>query len=225
MCGRFVRRESEGIAERFGAAVPAATQAALTARYNVAPTQDVPIVVADGGGAARTLAVARWGLEPRFRGADRAVLFNARAETLEEKASFRRLLPSRRCLVPADGFYEWERLGNKKLPWLYELQGGGLFAFAGLYDRWVDAEGREMTACAIITTTPNELVLPVHGRMPVILGREAEDAWLDPALTAPEALRPLLAPYPAAEMRRVAVSPAVNSGRIDAPHLLEPIAA
>ena len=224
MCGRFVRRETDTLAERFKAAVPAAVQPALTPRYNVAQTQDVPIVLAEDG-ASRTLALARWGLEPRFRGADRAVLFNARAETIGEKATFRRLLPSRRCLIPADGFYEWERLGSKKLPWLYELRDHGLFAFAGLYDRWTDPDGQELTACTIITTTPNELVLPVHGRMPVILTPAAEDAWLDPALTAPEALQPLLVPYPASAMRRVAVSPAVNSARLDAPHLLEPLAA
>lgn len=223
MCGRFVLKGAEEIPGRFAAVAPAAVQLALTPRYNVAPTQEVPIVVADAG--ERRVDLARWGLEPRFRGAASAVLFNARAETLLEKASFRRLVPTRRCLVPVDGFYEWERLGNRKLPWLYQVRDGELFAFAGLYDRWTDPEGREVTACTVITTTPNELVLPVHGRMPVILPREAEGAWLDPAATDPAALLPLLAPYPAGGMRRTAVSTAVNSTRVDAPHLLEPVAA
>lgn len=224
MCGRFVLKGAEKIPQRFGAAAPVAVQVALAARYNIAPTQQVPIVAATIAGERR-VDVARWGLEPRFRGADNAVLFNARAETLQEKVSFRRLLTTRRCLVPADGFYEWERVGNKKLPWLYDLRDGGLFAFAGLYDRWTDAEGQELTACAIITTTPNELVLPVHGRMPVILPREVEDLWLDPSATELEQVLAYLAPYPADQMRRTAVSTAVNSARVDAPHLVEPIAA
>jgi putative SOS response-associated peptidase YedK len=223
MCGRFVQQYAGDIPARFGASAPAATQLELTPRYNVAPTQQIPVVVEPDKGARR-VEPARWGLTPRF-GNTSLVLFNARVETLPEKASFRRLLPHRRCLVPADGFYEWEKVGGAKLPWLYRLKGAEPFAFAGLYDVWTEPDGREMTACTILTTAPNELVLPVHDRMPVILPRDLEDDWLDPDLDDPHGLLPLLGPYPAGAMERIAVSKLVNNSRLDDPRLIEPVAA
>ena len=226
MCGRFVQQHAIDIPARFGASVPAATQLELTPRYNVAPTQQIPVVVEPGKGERR-VEPARWGLTPRFgkQGNKALVLFNARVETLPEKASFRRLLPHRRCLVPADGFYEWEKVGGAKLPWLYRLKGAEPFAFAGLYDVWTEPDGREVTGCTILTTAPNELVLPVHDRMPVILPRDLEDEWLDPDLDDPEGLLPLLGPYPAGAMERIAVSKLVNNSRLDDPRLIEPVAA
>jgi putative SOS response-associated peptidase YedK len=223
MCGRFVQQYAVDIPARFGASAPAATQLELAPRYNVAPTQQIPVVVEPGKGE-RHVEPARWGLTPRF-GNKALVLFNARVETLPEKASFRRLLPHRRCLVPADGFYEWEKVGGAKLPWLYRLKGAEPFAFAGLYDVWTEPDGREVTGCTILTTAPNELVLPVHDRMPVILPRDLEDDWLDPDLDDPQGLLPLLGPYPAGAMERVAVSKLVNNSRLDDPRLIEPVAA
>ena len=228
MCGRFVQQHAVEIPARFGAAATPETQLALTARYNVAPTQQVPVVVEPEQGARR-VDLVRWGLTPRFgskgnKGNKALTLFNARAETLLEKASFRRLVPRQRCLIPADGFYEWEKVGGAKLPWLYRLKGGMLFAFAGLYDVWTEPDGGEVTACTVLTTAPNELVLPVHDRMPVILPRDLEDEWLNPDLTDPHHLLPLLGPYPAAEMERTAVSKLVNNSRLDDPRLIEPAA-
>ena len=224
MCGRFVQQNTVEIPRRFGAIATPEAQLALTPRYNVAPTQSIPVVLTAEGGERR-VELARWGLTPRH-GANKAfTLFNARAETLLERASFRRLLPRQRCLVPADGFYEWEQVGNAKLPWLYRLKDGETFAFAGLYDRWQAPDGRELTACTVVTTEPNELVLPVHNRMPVILPREDEAEWLSLSVAAPESLLPLLGPYPAGRMERIAVSTAVNSSRVDKPSLLQPVAA
>ena len=232
MCGRFVQQYAVDIPARFGASAPSATQLALVPRYNVAPTQQVPVVVEPERGERR-VELVRWGLTPRFgkggkggkRGDQAPTLFNARTETLLEKATFRRLVPQRRCLVPADGFYEWEKVGGSKLPWLYRLKGAQPFAFAGLYDVWTEPDGREVTACTILTTAPNELVLPVHDRMPVILPRDLEDEWLDPDLDDPEGLLPLLGPYPAGAMERIAVSKLVNNSRLDDPRLIEPVAA
>ncbi len=226
MCGRFVSQQAPEIPARFDAAVTPAVQLQLTPRYNVAPTQPVPVIVA-GAADGRRVELAQWGLTPKYapKGKGPIAIFNARSETVLEKAGFRRLLSGGRCLIPADGFYEWEKVGGAKLPWLYRLKDGGMFAFAGLYEHRTDAEGRELTACTVLTTAPNELVLPVHGRMPVILPREAEGDWLDPAITEPHELLPLLAPYPAGRMERVAVSKAVNSSRVDDPSLVQPVAA
>ncbi len=226
MCGRFVLQGTAALPERFDAAVTPMVQLQLTPRYNIAPTQPVAMVV-EGAADGRRLEPARWGLTPKYapKGKGAITIFNARSETLLEKAGFRRLLAGGRCLVPADGFYEWEKVGGAKLPWLYRLKGGETFAFAGLYDRWTDDEGRELNACTILTTQPNELVLPVHNRMPVILPREAEGEWLDPRVTEPGELLPLLAPYPAGRMEHVAVSRAVNNSRIDDPSLLQPVTA
>jgi putative SOS response-associated peptidase YedK len=198
----------------------------LTPRYNIAPGQAVAIIAEPLPGA-RQILPATWGLPPRRGGgAGRPTLiFNARAETLLARVGFRRMLAGQRCLIPADGFYLWERVGRGKFPWLYGLRDAGLFAFAGLCDRWADTAGREVVACTIITTAANELVLPVHDRMPAILPRAAEAAWLDPGQAELAAVLPYLAPYPAGQMARIAVSMAVNSGRIDDAQLILPYAA
>ena len=226
MCGRFVQQQAGVIPARFGASAPPVVEPLLRPRYNIAPAQAVAVVVEPQAGERQVIA-ATWGLPPRRTGGGGKafVMFNARAETLLERAGFRRLLPVGRCLVPSDGFYAWERVGQGKFPWLYRLREPGLFAFAGLCDRWQDAAGREVAACTIITTTANELVLPVHERMPVILPRAAEAAWLDPRQGDPRALLPLLAPYAAGQMARTAVATTVNSGRIDDPQLIRPFAA
>jgi len=221
MCGRYVvTTPGEVLAELF----ELDEKPHLAPRFNVAPTQEVAIVRRrDGGG--RELALVHWGLIP-FWARERAIgnkLINARAETLAEKPSFRDSFRKRRCLVPADGFYEWQRTDGRKQPWLLRLRGGQPFAFAGLWSSWSDrATDRTVESCTIVTTTPNELAATVHSRMPVILSREAHGAWLDPA-AEPGALTGLLAPYPAGEMEAYSVSTWVNSPAHDDPRCVEPL--
>ncbi len=222
MCGRFTLRGAEQLPLRFGATADAAVREALTPRFNVAPTQAIPVVVEEEDGG-RTLALAAWGLTPRRSGGKPFLAFNARAETLTERPLFRHLLPSSRCLIPGDGFIEWAKVGKARDPFFFGLAGGELFAFAGLLDRWTDADGRPHAACAIITTTPNPLVAGVHDRMPVLLPREAEGLWLDRGVTAVEAVLPLLAPYPEAGMATWALGRGINASKHDAAELLRPV--
>jgi putative SOS response-associated peptidase YedK len=187
-------------------------------RYNVAPTQDVPAVrPAKAGG--RELAMLRWGLIPAWAKDEDigARLINARGETAAELPSFRAAFRRRRCLVAADGFYEWRKAGKgPKQPFLVELADGRPFAFAGLWERWDKApDGRPLETCTIITTRANELLAPIHDRMPVILPPADYDAWLDVEGTGVEAAKALLRPYPAAAMAAHPVSPRVNNARND----------
>lgn len=221
MCGRYVLTAPGAVlAELF--ALPAPLE--LAARYNIAPTQAVPIVRLDPTGA-RELAFAQWGLVP-FWAKERAIgnrLINARAETLAEKPSFRDSFKKRRCLIPADGFYEWRKVEGGKQPYLLRLRGGAPFGFAGLWSSWKDREsGETLESCAIVTTRPNELAATVHDRMPVILPHERHATWLDTTETDPAPLSELLAPYPADEMEAFPVSRRVNNPRIDEPSLIEP---
>jgi putative SOS response-associated peptidase YedK len=203
------------VATRFHAG-PAPT---LRPRYNLAPQQEAPVVV-DGG--ARRLVVMKWGLVPSWS-KDAAAgyrMINARAETAPEKPSFRGPFRKQRGLIPADGFFEWKREGERKRPFALRLASREPFAMAGLWDRWRAADGAELLSFTILTTAANPLVSEVHDRMPVILPREAEEAWLDPK-SPPEALKPLLVPYPGA-MEAVPVSLAVNNPRNDGPEVLRP---
>jgi putative SOS response-associated peptidase YedK len=167
----------------------------------------------------------RWGLIPHWAKEAKvgARMINARAETLTERASFRPLLRTRRCLVPASGFYEWHP--TTKVPHYVHPKDADVFAFAGLHDVWRDPEGEEIASYTIITTTPNALLAPIHDRMPVILRPADQDAWLDPDETEPEPLLALLKPYPARAMVAYPVSRAVNSPRNDGPELLERVVA
>ena len=149
-------------------------------------------------------------------------MINARAETVAEKPSFRRALQKRRCLVLADGFYEWRKEGKKKTPMYITLKSHEPFGFAGLWETWKSPEGEAIHSCTLITTTPNALMESIHNRMPVILPRDAEAQWLDRAIEDPERLLPLLAPYSAADMDAYTVSLAVNSPRNDSPVCIEP---
>lgn len=224
VCGRFtssVRREA--LAERFGVAVPET----VSERYNVAPGQLV-LAIRGGENRGREAVELRWGLIPGWAKDTRIAykLINARAETLLEKSSYRTLIGRRRCLVVADGFYEW-RLGTdgRKQPIRFSRLDDGAFAFAGLWTAWNDREtGDLLESCTIVTTTPNELVAPVHDRMPVILPPELERLWLDPEVEAHEALS-FLRPYPATLMKALPASALVNSIRNDFPELLEAEAA
>lgn len=189
------------------------------ARYNVAPTQTLPVVVRH---SPNHIAMMRWGLIPSWA-KDLSVgnrMINARAETVAEKPAFRRPLRSQRCLVPATGFFEWKRGGTGKQPYFIHLKDESLFAFAGLYDHWHDPNGREVMSYTILTTEPNDLMRDIHNRMPVILDRDDEDLWLDRDISEPERLLPLLHPYPAGEMEAYPVSSSVNSPLHDAPDIL-----
>jgi putative SOS response-associated peptidase YedK len=150
-------------------------------------------------------------------------MINARGETLAEKPAFRVALRSRRCLVLADGFYEWQRLGARKQPFHFRLATGSPFAFAGLWERWAASEEQLVESCAIVTTAANELVQPVHERMPVILGTEARERWLAPGALSAEALSGLLLPYPAAMMSASAVGLRVNSPANDDAACIAPL--
>lgn len=198
-------------------------------RYNIAPTQPVAVLVRDQ--SERKIAMVRWGLIPSWA-KDSSIgnkMINARCETLTERPAFRRLLPSRRCLVLADGFYEWKKEAGKKAPQLIHLKNGSPFAFAGLWDSWIDkqepeTETRPTYSCTIITTHANELISPIHDRMPVILDEKAMEVWLDK--TAPiHDLTTLLKPYPSSLIDFYPVSTLVNSPRNESSQCIEPFHA
>ena len=219
MCGRFTLQQAEQLPLRFAATAAPEVAAALTPRYNIAPTLPIPIVVEERSGT-RQIELAHWGLTPHRATGKSFLAFNARAETVAERPLFRKLLPHSRCLIPGDGFIEWTKAGKARDPHFFGLADGQLFAFAGLLDRWTDGDGRPRAACTIITTAPNDLVGQVHDRMPVILPRDEEAAWLDPRLTELGDLLPLLAPYPAEGMTTWSLDRAINSSRADSPELL-----
>jgi putative SOS response-associated peptidase YedK len=220
MCGRYSLVPTENIAARFDSRQE---QFALLPRYNIAPSQSMPVVIRN---SPNRLVEMQWGLIPSWAKEPRVAFstINARAETVAKSPVFRGPFTSRRCLVPASGFYEWQRTSQGKQPYCIQLKEGGLFAFAGLYDIWRDRDGNELYSYTIITTTPNALVAPIHNRMPVILRRQDEDVWLDKA-AAPARLMSLLAPYDAAEMEAFGVSRAVNNPANEDAALVEPIEA
>jgi len=203
----------------------------LEPRYNIAPTQTVPVVrLADSG--RREIALLRWGLIPRWaRDASMAArMINARAETVTEKPAFRDAFAHRRCLMPADGFYEWRTEDGRKQPFRIGLKGGGAFAFAGLWESWTapqDADGavspgETVETVTIITTDANEKLRPIHDRMPVILPPEAYATWLDAHTPANDA-KALLRPFPADPMAFYRVSTHVNAVRNDDPDCIAPL--
>ena len=195
----------------------------LKSSYNVAPTQEVLTVV---GGESRRAGYMRWGLIPSWA-KDPSIgsrMINARAETVAEKPAFRTALRRRRCLVLADGFYEWQRVGRAKRPMRVVMRSGEPFAFAGLWETWRDPEGKIVPSCTIITTEANDLLRPIQGRMPVILSRDDEDFWLDGGESDPTALADVLKPYPADAMEAYEVSSLVNSYVNDGPEVIEPVA-
>ena len=218
MCGRYtLTSDIETVAQTFHAMN---TLAEGSPRYNIAPTQDIVAVMQDD---TRHLDLLRWGLIPAWAKEESigSKMINARAETLAEKPSFKRLLRGRRCLIVADGFYEWKAEGKgPKQPMYFSLQQHEPFAFAGLWDSWKNPDGVVLRTCTIITTEANELVTPVHNRMPVILPLQACDAWLDPALSDEHALLPLLKPYNAQDMLVRPVSRLVNDPKKEGPALL-----
>jgi putative SOS response-associated peptidase YedK len=210
MCGRFtLRTPLTDLSQQFlfdlGPAAVAAAEATLSRpRYNIAPTQEIAAVRLDTAGQ-RELSALHWGLVPSWaKDARRAAsMINARGETVAEKPAFRAAFARRRCLILADGFYEWKKVGKAKQPYCFRLTRDQPFAFAGLWETWrgpTGTEGPSLESCTIITTTANELCRELHERMPVILDPADYDRWLEPAATKNDLL-PLLAAYPVAEMK------------------------
>ncbi|HEX6972505.1 MAG TPA: SOS response-associated peptidase [Limnochordia bacterium] len=196
----------------------------LRPRYNIAPGQPVVAIRTDRSGA-RIAGLLRWGLVPSWA-KDPQIgyrMINARAETLAERPAFRAAYRQRRCLLPASGFYEWRRRGQKRQPYYFRLRKEPLFALAGLWEVWRGPDGQPLYSCTVVTTAANELVAPIHDRMPVILDREAAALWLEPGYDR-AALEQLIGPYPASAMERYAVSPAVNAPAHDGPDCIDPIA-
>jgi putative SOS response-associated peptidase YedK len=223
MCGRFSLALT---ADQLSLAFPwLDVPAGVEPRYNIAPTQPVATVANNN---RKELDFFRWGLVPSWA-KDAAIgnrMINARAETLAEKPSFRAAYRRRRCLILADGFYEWQAnpLDGAKTPYLVRLESGDPFAFAGLWEIWNASDGSLLLSCTIITTRPNELVAPIHKRMPVILPPEAYDRWLSAEEEPTERLQPLLGPYPAEEMIAYPVSRVVNNPANDIPECVIPVA-
>lgn len=192
-------------------------------RYNIAPTQQVAVILPQGENE-RALEYLRWGLIPSWAKDPKigSRMINARAETVAEKPSFRTALKKRRCLIIADGFYEWKTEGGKKVPMYIRLKSGEPFAFAGLWDVWQAPTGESLRTCTIITTAANETLGQFHHRMPVILPKENHDRWLDVNLHETAPLLELLNPYPADLMEAGPVSTKVNSAKNEGPELIEP---
>lgn len=221
MCGRYSLVASIAeLEDRFdfdGADV------AYSPSYNVAPTQGVLTVMVES--EARRAVCMRWGLIPSWarEASIGSRMINARAETVAEKPSFRTALRRRRCLVLADGFYEWRRTGAGKRPMRVTMVSGEPFAFAGLWDTWRNQLGEAVTSCTIITTGANDLLRPIHDRMPVILQRDREDLWLDHDVREPDVLREALTAYNPGAMKTYEVSTLVNSTSNDGPELSAPV--
>ena len=224
MCGRFtLATDLAQLEERFSFHT---ANRSFAPRYNIAPSQAVLAVIRDekDNRAGNRGGLLRWGLIPSWA-KDAEIgnrMINARAETVAEKPSFRRALQQRRCLILADGFYEWRQEGKKKIPTFITLASREPFAFAGLWETWRPPDGEVIHSCTIITTTPNTLMEVIHNRMPVILARESETAWLDRTITEPEKLLPLLVPYPETLMDAYEVALTVNSPKNDSPACIAP---
>jgi putative SOS response-associated peptidase YedK len=218
MCGRFTVRQVERLEPRFAFTTKEENP---RARFNLTPSQRVAVIF---NTSPHRLSTARWGLIPSWAADEKigASLALARADTVAVKPSFRSAFQWRRCLIPADGFYEWEQTGHGKMPHYFTRMDGDVFAFAGLWEEWTPPGGEPVRTCAIITCPANSVVAPVHARMPVILTQEQEHAWLD-AKTPSETLAKLLVPLPSALLRSHPVSPAVNNARRDDPSLVEPL--
>lgn len=221
MCGRFTQRSKLNLLlQQFS--LQDADWLPTDPRYNIAPSQEVVAVRTDSAGN-REAAQLRWGLIPSWADDPKIGyrMINARAETVASKPSFRTAFKRRRCLIPADGFYEWKKEGKAKQPYLIELDDGELFAFAGLWEGWGGDDRPNIESCTIITTEANELMSELHHRMPVILSPDDYQQWLDPANDDYDGLEKLLDPYPADQMQYRPVSRTVNNARNEGPDCIE----
>lgn len=220
MCGRFVLQSTAPlIAQEFHIQEPLFN---LKQSYNIAPSQNVYIVVNDGG---KKVTQCRWGFIP-FWSKDQSIgykMINARAETITTKRSFRSAFKKYRCLILADGFYEWRIKEKRKSPFFIRLKSGKPIGLAGIFNHWKSPEGEELCTCTIVTTAANELIQEIHHRMPVIIPKEKQDLWLNPAVQDEGAVLPLLSPYPFKEMEMYEVSLQVNSPRNNSAENIRPL--
>jgi putative SOS response-associated peptidase YedK len=220
MCGRFdLHTAVEIIAEIFGIDDLISD---YQPNYNVAPTQEILIIVNDG---KRRLVRSRWGLVPSWS-KDLSTgykMINARSESLAEKPSFKTAFENQRCLVVADGFYEWKKEGTLKKPYYIRLKSGKPVGFAGLYNVWTSPEGERINTSTIITTDANDLVRPLHDRMPVIAPEDQYGLWLDPAIHEKEVLSPILKPIASEEIELYRVTPKMNSFKYNNPENIVPL--
>lgn len=215
MCGSYSIVPGDKFYQRFA---PVNRLVILKPNYNVKPGYMMPVITGN------RLSLMKWGLIPSWA-KDPAIgykMINARSETIIEKPSFRKPFTKQRCLVPASGFYEWQKTGKEKLPFYIRLKSDDLFSFAGLYDIWKDTEDKEIASFTIITTGPNGLVAPIHNRMPVILERESEEKWLEEPADMSKLIS-LLKPFPENKMEAYPVSRAVNYGENDSEELIKPV--
>jgi putative SOS response-associated peptidase YedK len=223
MCGRYrLSRRKQLVEEYFGTD---SSEDDWDPRYNIAPTQSVLVIRQHPAEPIRKLSLLRWGLIPSWA-KDPSVgagMINARSETAAMKPAFREALQSRRCLLPADGFYEWQRTGKTRQPYCFEVSNGEMFAFAGLWDRWQNPSGTVFETCSILTTTPNAVTSAVHDRMPVILATESYDLWLDPEMENVDAASELLKPFDARLMRCYPVSTRLNQVQNDDEECAKPV--
>lgn len=210
MCGRYrLSRRKQIIEEHFDAI---SGDEDWSPRYNIAPTQSVPVIRQNPKQPIREISLMRWGLIPHWAkdASSAASTINARSETAAEKPAFRDPMKFRRCLIPADGFYEWKRTGGAKQPFCFKVNDGELFAFGGLWDGWKNGEGQWIKTCSILTTVPNAVTSAIHDRMPVILDPDSYDVWLDPRMQNVAVISELLKPYDARFMRLYPVSTRIN---------------
>ena len=222
MCGRFTLFEPDQVlAREFGVS----DFPPRSPRYNIAPSQQITAVRATPSGSGREIALLRWGLIPSWSKDPAAGnrLINARAETAREKPSFRNAFRRHRCLIPTSGFYEWQRQERGKQPYFIRMRNGHPFAFAGLWDRWESPDEVAVETCTILTTAANDVLAPIHDRMPAIVAPREYDRWLDPSLKDPDALAPLLVPFPPEAMLAFPVSPRVNAPSTDDEGCIAPL--
>jgi putative SOS response-associated peptidase YedK len=223
MCGRYRLSRRKQLVEEYFDCDP--WDEDWSPRYNIAPTQPVPVIRQNPTEPVRELSPMRWGLIPHWAkdSSGGAGMINARSETAGTKPAFRDPLKFRRCLIPADGFYEWEKVGKTKQALCFEVSEGEFFAFAGLWDSWKDPSGNWVKTCSILTTTPNAVTSAVHDRMPVILDPDSYDLWLDPGMTDPHVVSELLKPYDAKSMRCYPVSARINHVANDDEECCQPV--
>jgi len=219
VCGRFtLRTPAENLAQSFGVDIPAE----YIPRYNIAPTQPILSVMAEPDKSRRKISFMRWGLVPPWAKDTSVGMINARAESVAVKPSFKKAFLEARCLIPADGWYEWKHDGKGKQPYYFHLKENLPFSFAGLWSRWKEKDtGKTLDSCAIITTMANEKAAAIHDRMPVVLSPDIYEAWLDPLMKKTEELISFLKPFPSEDILAYPVSTVVNSGRVDSPKCIE----
>jgi len=224
MCGRYKLTASWAEIHRL---YDVTNSVNLRARYNIAPTQDVLAIIYDGATKQRRGEMVRWGLVP-FWAKDVKIgyhLINAKAETIAEKPSYREAFKKRRCIIPADAFYEWQETGHSlKQPYAIAMKDRSVFGFAGLWEKWTDkASGETIRSCTIITTEPNKLCAPIHNRMPAILDPADYEQWLGERATSNNALQAMLKPFPAKQMECFKIGKRIGNVKYDEPGLIEPV--